>query len=121
MQAGDERAATGSHYTPDDLVQPLIKHSLDHLIAERLKTPNPEGALLDLRIADIACGSGHILLAAARRIATDLAITRTGEEQPSPSAYRTALRDVIPASRSTSSTTTLNVAMPSSASSTGRI
>lgn len=26
---GDERAATGSHYTPDDLVQPLIKHSLD--------------------------------------------------------------------------------------------
>ena len=56
---------------------------------------NPEGALLDLRIADIACGSGHILLAAARRIATDLAITRTGEEQPSPSAYRTALRDVI--------------------------
>jgi hypothetical protein len=95
LQAGDERAATGSHYTPDDLVQPLIKHSLDHLIAERLKTLNPEGALLDLRIADIACGSGHILLAAARRIATDLAITRTGEEQPSPSAYRTALRDVI--------------------------
>src|SRR5690606_23548575 len=26
---GDERAATGSHYTPDDLVQPLLKHSLD--------------------------------------------------------------------------------------------
>ena len=64
---GDERAATGSHYTPDDLVQPLIKHSLDYLIAERLKAPNPETALLDLRVADIACGSGHILLAAARR------------------------------------------------------
>ena len=31
---GDERAATGSHYTPDDLVQPLIKHSLDYLIAD---------------------------------------------------------------------------------------
>jgi hypothetical protein len=26
---GDERTQTGSHYTPDDLVQPLIKHSLD--------------------------------------------------------------------------------------------
>jgi hypothetical protein len=93
--AGDERAATGSHYTPDDLVQPLIKHSLDYLIADRLKEKNPEAALLDLRVADIACGSGHILLAAARRIATELAIVRTGEEQPSPTAYRTALRDVI--------------------------
>ncbi len=95
FKAGDERAATGSHYTPDELVQPLIKHSLDYLIADRLKAPNPETALLDLRVADIACGSGHILLAAARRIATELAIVRTGEEQPSPTAYRAALRDVI--------------------------
>lgn len=95
FQQGDERSATGSHYTPDELVQPLIKHSLDYLIAERLKAAKPEEALLDLRVADIACGSGHILLAAARRIATELAIVRTGEEQPSPSAYRTALRDVI--------------------------
>ena len=92
---GDERAATGSHYTPDDLVQPLIRHSLDYLIVEKLKQPNPEQALLSLRVADISCGSGHILLAAARRIATELAIVRTGEEQPSPGAFRTAVRDVI--------------------------
>lgn len=95
FKPGDERAATGSHYTPDDLVQPLIKHSLDHLITERLKAKDPATALLDLRVADIACGSGHILLAAARRIATELAIVRTGEEQPSPAAYRAAIRDVI--------------------------
>lgn len=95
FKPGDERAATGSHYTPDDLVQPLIKHSLDHLIAERLKAKDPAAALLDLRVADIACGSGHILLAAARRIATELAIVRTGEEQPSPASYRAAIRDVI--------------------------
>jgi methylase of polypeptide subunit release factors len=92
---GDQRAATGSHYTPDDLVQPLIKHSLDYLIAEALKKPEPAKALLDLRVADISCGSGHILLAAARRIATELAVVRTGEEQPSPSAFRAAIRDVI--------------------------
>jgi hypothetical protein len=92
---GDERAATGSHYTPDDLVQPLIKHSLDHLIADCLKQPDAAAALLNLRVADIACGSGHILLAAARRIATKLATVRTREEQPSPSAYRGALRDTI--------------------------
>jgi hypothetical protein len=95
FEEGEERAETGSHYTPDDLVQPLTKHSLDYLIADRLKTPNPEASLLDLRVADIACGSGHILLAAARRIGTELAIVRTGEEQPSPPAYRAAVRDVI--------------------------
>ncbi len=92
---GDERAATGSHYTPDDLVQPLLKHSLDHLIAEKRILSNPEKALLSLRVSDISCGSGHILLAAARRIATELAIVRTGEEQPSPAAFRAAVRDVI--------------------------
>ena len=95
FRKGEERAATGSHYTPDDLVHPLIRHSLDHLIEERLKAGDPEAALLDLRVADIACGSGHILLAAARRIATELAVVRTGEEQPSPPAYRAALRDAI--------------------------
>ena len=92
---GNQRAATGSHYTPDDLVQPLLKHSLDYLIADKLKAADPEQALLSLRVADIACGSGHILLAAARRIATELAVVRTGEEQPSPAAFRAAIRDVI--------------------------
>jgi hypothetical protein len=76
-------------------VQPLLKHSLDHLIAEKLKDSDPEKALLSLRVADISSGSGHILLAAARRIATELAIVRTGEEQPSPVAFRAAVRDVI--------------------------
>lgn len=95
FKQGDERAATGSHYTPDDLVQPLLKHSLDHLIAQKLKEPDPATALLSLRVADISCGSGHILLAAARRIATELAIVRTGEEQPSPTAFRAAIRAVI--------------------------
>lgn len=105
---GDERAATGSHYTEDELVQPLLKHSLDHLIAEKIKSgvgvsPSSENdrrkaqesALLSLRIADISCGSGHILLAAARRIGMALAIVRTGDDQPSPAAYREAVRDVI--------------------------
>jgi len=93
FERGDD--TTGSHYTPDDFVQPLIKHSLDYLISDRLKEKNPERALLSLRVADISCGSGHILLAAARRIATQLASVRTGEEQPSPSAFRIAVRDVI--------------------------
>lgn len=95
LARGGERAATGSHYTPEDLVQPLLKHSLDHLIAEKLSQPDPEKALLSLRICDPTCGSGHILLSAARRVATELAVLRTGEDQPSPLAFREALRDVI--------------------------
>jgi len=92
---GDGRSSSGSHYTPDELVQPLIQHSLDYLIADKLKETNKQAALLSLRVCDVACGSGHILLNAARRIATELAIVRTGEDQPSPLAFREAVRDVI--------------------------
>lgn len=92
---GDERAATGSHYTPDILVRPLLTHSLDYLIAGKLAEPDPVAALLSLRVADIACGSGHILVAAARRIATSLALARRGGHQPTPAEFRTALRDTI--------------------------
>ena len=95
---GDERSRTGSHYTPDELVQPLIKHSLDYLIADCLKKATraeKEKALLSLKVLDVACGSGHILLAAARRIGTELAVLRTGDDQPSPADFREAVRDVI--------------------------
>jgi hypothetical protein len=92
---GEGRASSGSHYTPDELVQPLIQHSLDYLIADKLKEKDKQQALLSLRVCDVACGSGHILLNAARRIATELAIVRTGEDQPSPLAFREAVRAVI--------------------------
>lgn len=93
--AGDDRSSSGSHYTPEELVKPLIKHSLDYIIADKLKESNPEEALLSITVCDVACGSGHILLSAARKIATELASIREGAEQPSPTFYRTAIRDVI--------------------------
>jgi hypothetical protein len=92
---GSERSASGSHYTPDELVQPLIKHSLEHVIEEKIKEPGKERALLSIRVCDVACGSGHILLNAARRIGTELARVRTGEDQPSPTAIRKGIRDAI--------------------------
>jgi hypothetical protein len=95
FKLGEERSSSGSHYTPDELVQPLIKNSLDYIIKEKLKEIDQEKALLSITVCDVACGSGHILLNAARRIATELTIIRTGEEQPSPSAFRDSLRDVI--------------------------
>jgi len=54
-----------------------------------------EQALLRLRVCDPACGSGHFLVSAAHRMAKRLAAIRTGDEEPAPEAYRTALRDVI--------------------------
>ena len=92
---GSERSSTGTHYTPDELAQPLIKHSLDYVIAERLKEQDKEKALLSINVCDVAAGSGHILLNAARRIGFELAKVRTGEDQPSPAAYRSGIRDAI--------------------------
>jgi hypothetical protein len=92
---GDERGKTGSHYTPEELVQPLIEHALEPLIEECLKAPDAEARLLSLKICDDACGSGHILLNAARRVALELARLRTKSDNPDPASYRRALREVI--------------------------
>lgn len=54
-----------------------------------------EKALLSIKIVDPACGSGHFLLAAARRIGKELAHIRTGELHPTPEPLRQAIRDVI--------------------------
>ncbi|MCO5256306.1 MAG: restriction endonuclease [Lentimicrobium sp.] len=110
FEKGDARSKSGSHYTPEELVRPLIKHSLDYIVDDCLKKPQErlknlpanlplkvmqEKALQAITVCDVACGSGHILLSAARRIATELAKVRTGEDQPSPAAMRTAMRDTI--------------------------
>ena len=92
---GDDRGRTGSHYTPEELVQPLIEHALQPLIADCLKGSDGEARLLDLKICDDACGSGHILLNAARRVALELARLRTKADNPDPASYRKALREVI--------------------------
>lgn len=92
---GEGRSSSGSHYTPEELVKPLIKHSLDYVIQDKLKEEDPEKALLSIKVCDVACGSGHILLSAARRIATELACFREKAEQPSPPEFRKALREAI--------------------------
>lgn len=92
-----------SHYTPEELVQPLIKHSLEYLIEDilllyaqkRVNKENTIKALLKLKVCDVACGSGHILLSAARRIALAVARVQTDEEQPNPLSIRKAMKDVV--------------------------
>ncbi len=93
---GHARKTTGSYYTPDELVQVLLGSALDPVIDRTVDT-NPErpvDALLDLAIVDPACGSGHFLLAAARRLADRVARLRAGGT-PTPEDYQRALRDVV--------------------------
>ncbi len=93
--AGSERKTTGSYYTPTSLIECLLDSALDPVLDEAAKAADPEKALLALKVCDPACGSGHFLIAAAHRLARRLASVRTGEDEPDPSATRTALRDVI--------------------------
>ncbi|MEH2146792.1 N-6 DNA methylase [Nostoc sp.] len=90
---GSDRKTTGSYYTPPQLVQHLIKTALEPVIKEKLHSTQQklgnsgnnqelEKALLSLKVCDPACGSGHFLLATARRIGKELAKVRTGEAEP---------------------------------------
>lgn len=93
---GNARKTTGSYYTPDGLVQVLLDSALDPVIADTIaKHPDkPVAALLGLSIVDPACGSGHFLLAAARRLAGQVARLQAGGT-PSAAEYRHALRQVV--------------------------
>lgn len=96
---GSERKTTGSYYTPPELVAELVKSALEPVLEGRLRgAKNHEEkkrAILSLRVCDPACGSGHFLLAAARRLGKELARATTGEDEPSPEALRSAIREVI--------------------------
>jgi hypothetical protein len=96
--AGNERKKSGSYYTPVELIDVVLGEALDPLIAEALTAPKAaekEKAVLNLTLVDPACGSGHFLVAAARRLGTALAEVRTGDSEPAPAAIRTATADVI--------------------------
>ncbi|WP_338848773.1 N-6 DNA methylase [Massilia sp. W12] len=96
-EAGNNRKTSGSYYTPDSLVQELIKSALDPVIEQRIaaQPQNPVEALLSIRVIDPACGSGHFLLAAARRLAEKLAQLRAADGEQTEHDFRQALREVV--------------------------
>lgn len=93
---GNARKTTGSYYTPDSLVQVLLDSALEPVVQSTITAnpDNPVEALLKLSIVDPACGSGHFLLAAARRLAAHVARAQTNGT-PSAAEYRHALRQVV--------------------------
>lgn len=91
--AGNEKKTTGSYYTPEGLVKSLLDSALEPLLDSAARAG--EAAILALRVCDPACGSGHFLTAAARRIADRLARLRSGGDEPIIAEVRRARREVI--------------------------
>lgn len=91
---GHERKTSASYYTHTTLVDCVLASALDPAIDEAAAKSDPVLALLDLKVCDPACGSGHFLIAAGRRIAKRLAAVRSGDAEPSPSETLRAFRDV---------------------------
>lgn len=65
-RAGHARKSTGSYYTPEPLIDHILDVALEPILDET--EPRSPDALLNLRLCDPACGSGHFLTAASRRI-----------------------------------------------------
>ena len=75
LQPNEERRRSGSHYTPRELTEPIVRHTLAPVL-ERLKgeddrAPTPE-QILDLKICDPAMGSGAFLVETCRQLADAL-------------------------------------------------
>lgn len=80
IQPGAERRRTSSHYTPRTLTEPIVRKTLEPLLAAM--GPEPSSAsLLSLKICDPAMGSGAFLVAVVRALADQVvaAWTREGD------------------------------------------
>jgi len=71
---GTDRRTSGTHYTPTSLTEPIVQHTLDPLCYIGPAEGKPEDEwqlrsareLLDLKVCDMACGSGAFLVQACR-------------------------------------------------------
>jgi hypothetical protein len=71
LQPTDERRRTGSHYTPRNLTEPIVRYALEPAF-ERLGADVTPTQILDLKICDPAMGSGAFLVEACRALAARL-------------------------------------------------
>ena len=71
LQPNEERRRSGSHYTPRELTEPIVRHTLapilDRLRGQDGRSPSPE-QILDIKICDPAMGSGAFLVETCRQL-----------------------------------------------------
>lgn len=87
---GNARKTSGSYYTPDSLVQTLLDSTLNPVL-DQAEQKGGADEILKLKVIDPACGSGHFLLGAARRMANHVAQVRNIDAPD----YQAAMRDVV--------------------------
>jgi len=96
VAAGADRRSSGTHYTPRELTEPIVKYTLEPLVYIGPAEGKPKdqwtlksaGELLDLKICDMACGSGAFLVQAARYMAERLLEAWDEEEKRNPGRPR---------------------------------
>ena len=71
LQPSEERRRSGSHYTPRALTEPIVRTTLEPILA-RLRgvdgRPPRPAQILDLKVCDPAMGSGAFLVEACRQL-----------------------------------------------------
>ncbi len=80
VTAGTDRRSSGTHYTPRSLTEPIVQYTMEPLVYAGPADGKPKGkwklksakGLLELKICDMACGSGAFLVQAARYMAERL-------------------------------------------------
>ena len=73
LQPSDERRRSGSHYTPRELTEPIVRRALEPVLEGLGEGGVPKPAeLLDLKICDPAMGSGAFLVEVCRQLADKL-------------------------------------------------
>ena len=75
LQPSQERRRSGSHYTPRELTEPIVRKALEPIMARlRDEAGGPPHAeqILDLKVCDPAMGSGAFLVEACRQLADAL-------------------------------------------------
>lgn len=89
---GAARRSTGTHYTPPALTEPVVQHTLEPLVyvgpaeglpKEQWKLKSPK-EILDLKVCDMAMGSGAFLVQACRYLADRLVEAWENEEKTHP-------------------------------------
>ena len=72
LQPNEERRRSGSHYTPRELTEPIVRHALAPILyrlrGEDGRAPAPS-QILDLKVCDPAMGSGAFLVETCRQLA----------------------------------------------------
>jgi hypothetical protein len=71
LQPGEERRRSGSHYTPRELTEPIVRTTLRPVLDALGPRPRPD-QLLALKVCDPAMGSGAFLVEACRQLADAL-------------------------------------------------